>query len=93
MAIMTERTTRSSVSFAYPFHLSGVEGTYPPGTYAIEVSEEPIEGISFAAYRRTQTTIELPSNTAYVSRQVVEIEPADLAAALARDLETGNGKS
>jgi hypothetical protein len=93
MAIMTERTTRSSVSFAYPFYLCGVEGIYSPGTYAIELSEEAIEGMSFVACRRTQTTIELPSNTAHVSRQVVEIEPADLEAALARDLETGNGKS
>ncbi|AGK58614.1 hypothetical protein HYPDE_34713 [Hyphomicrobium denitrificans 1NES1] len=93
MAIMTERTTRSSVSFAYPFHLSGIEGIYPSGTYAIEVSEETIEGVSFVAYRRIQTTIDLPSNTAYMSRQVVEIEPADLEEALARDLETGNGKS
>ena len=93
MATMTERTTRSSVRFAYPFYLTGIEGSYPPGTYPIEVSEEPIEGMSFVGYRRTQTTIELPSNTAYVSRQVVEIEPADLAAALARELEAGNGKS
>jgi hypothetical protein len=93
MAIMTERTTRSSVRFAHPFYLAGIEGNYPPGIYAIEVSEEPIEGMSIVGYRRTQTTIELPSNTAYVSRQVVEIEPADLEAALARDLETGNDKS
>jgi len=90
---MTERTTRSSVSFAYPFYLSGVERIYSPSTYAIELSEEAIEGMLFVAYRRKQTTIELPSNTAHVSRQVVEIEPADLEAALARDLETGNGKS
>ena len=81
------------MSFAYPFYLAGIDGSYPPGTYAIEVSEEPIEGMSFVAYRRIQTTIELPSNTAYVSRQVVEIEPADLEEALARDFETGNGKS
>lgn len=61
MAIMTERTTRSSVKFAYPFCLTGIEGSYP-------------------------------SNTAYVSRQVVDIGPGP-AAALARDLEAGNGKS
>jgi hypothetical protein len=91
--VMTERTTRSAVSFAHRFHLAGIEGSYPPGTYAIEVSEEPVAGMTFVGYRRTQTTIELPSNKAYVSRQVVEIEPADLEAALARDLEAGNGKS
>lgn len=93
MAIMTERTTRSSVRFTYPFYLAGIDGSYPPGTYPIEVSEVPVEGMSFIGYRRTQTTIELPSNTAYVSRQVVEIEPADLEAALARDLEAANGIS
>lgn len=73
MAIMTERTTRSSVKFAYPFYLTGIEGSYPPRIYAIDVSEEPTES--------------------YVSRQVVEIGSADPAAALARDLEAGNGKS
>jgi hypothetical protein len=49
--------------------------------------------MSFVGHRRTQTTIELPSNTAYMSRQVIEIKLAELEAALARDLETGNGKS
>jgi hypothetical protein len=89
---MTERLTHKSVTFAHPFSLNGVEGTFPPGTYAIEVTEEQLEGLSYVAYRRLTTTIELPgSNTALISRQLVEIQPADLEAALARDAGIDNG--
>jgi len=91
---MTEASSFKSVSFAHPFSLDGIEGTFPPGTYAIEETREAVSGLSFIGYRRTKTTIELPSsNTAYVSRQLVEVEPAELEAALARDAEAGNGRS
>ena len=69
----------------------GMEGTFPAGTYAVEETREPVEGLSFIGYRRTKTTIELPSsNAAYVARQLVEVEPADLEAALATDAETSH---
>ena len=48
-----------TVSFAHPFSLSGIEGTFPAGTYAVEETREPVEGLSFIGYRRTKTTIEL----------------------------------
>jgi hypothetical protein len=90
---MTETSRQTSVTFTRPFWLDGVEGTYPPGTYAIEESREEVSGLSFIGYRRTKTTIELPgSNSALMSRQLVEIEPADLEAALARELEATNGE-
>jgi len=83
---MTETSSQRSVTFAHPFSLDGIEGMYPPGTYAISETREQVDGLSFIGYRRTKTTIELPgSNPAYVSRQVVEVEPEELAAALARD--------
>jgi hypothetical protein len=89
---MTERVSHKSVSFAHPFSLRGVERTLPLGTCDIEVTEEPLNGTSRIAYRRVSTTIALPSpNLASVSRQLVQVEPADLEAALARDMETGNG--
>lgn len=66
---------------------------YPPGTYAIEMFEEPIEGMSFVGYRRTQTTIELLRTPRTRRGKSLKIELADLEAALVRDLETGNGKS
>ena len=88
-----ERTPRSSASFGPPFCLLELRGRYPPGSYAVEVSQEPIEGMMLAGYWRTQSAIERPSNPASFSRQGVEFEPANLEAALARDLETGSGKS
>ena len=90
---MTETSNQRSVTFAHPFSLEGVEGMYPPGTYAISETREQVEGLSFIGYRRTKTTIELPgSNPAYVSRQLVEVEPDELEAALARDARADHGQ-
>ena len=82
---------RKSVTFAHPFSLDGIEGTYPAGTYDIAETHEQVEGLAFIGYRRTRTTIELPgTNVALISRQVVEMDPEDLAAALARDAGGGH---
>ncbi len=90
---MTERVRHKTVIFAHPFALKGVEGTFSPGAYAVEVTEEQLEGPSCIAYRRVLTTIALPaSNCAHVSRQLVEVEPEDLETALASDAEAGNGQ-
>lgn len=83
---MTEASALKSVTFAHPFSLDGIEGIYPAGTYEIAETREQVEGLSFIGYRRTRTTIELPgTNAALISRQVVEVDPEDLEAALARD--------
>lgn len=88
------RSGSRTVQFAHPFFLEGVEGTFPPGTYAVEETTEPVEGLTFIGYRRTKTTIELPwSSASCFARQLVEIEPADLEAALARDIEVSNVQS
>lgn len=88
---MTNTPIQTSVTFAHPFSLEGVEGTYPPGTYEVTESREQVDGLSFIGYRRTKTTIELPgSNPAYISRQVVEVEPADIEAALSLDARVGS---
>jgi hypothetical protein len=84
---MQDRITRRLVTFLNPFTLPGVEGERPAGTYAVETIEAPIDGLSFLAYRRVSTTIELPSAfAAMMSRQVVEIDPRDLEAAEKRDV-------
>ena len=89
---MTEGSSQKSVTFAHSFSLSGIDGIFAPGTYLIDETHEPVEGLSFIGYRRTKTTIELPTpNAAYHARQLVEVEPADLEAALARDAKLGNG--
>ena len=83
---MTERITRSTVHFAHPFTLPDVEGEQPPGAYAVETTEMPIDGLSFIAYRRVSTTIILASSQfGPGSRQIVTIDPLDLEAAQKRD--------
>ena len=85
---MTERLRHMTVRFARPFSLDGHDGTFPPGDYAVEVTEEPLDSMTVVAFRRTRTTIALPaSNIGSVSRQLVEIDPAALEAALAKDAE------
>jgi hypothetical protein len=83
---MIERVTVKSIEFANPFKLVGVEKSQPAGIYAVETVEEQLEGVSFVAYRRLSTTISLHGNTtATASRQVTDVDPIDLAAALDRD--------
>jgi hypothetical protein len=83
---MPERISRRSVTFLHPFSLVGVDGVQPAGTYTVETVEEPLENLSFIAYRRVSTTIVLPSsNTPTVRRQAVIIDPQDLEAAQKRD--------
>lgn len=87
---MTDSTIYRTITFAHPFSLEGVEGAYPPGSYEVTESREAVEGLSFMGYRRTKTTIALPGSlAAYASRQMVEVEPADIEAALERDVQVG----
>jgi hypothetical protein len=82
------RTTVASVDFRRAFTLRDGEGPFPPGTYLVETDEELIPSLSFLAYRRISTTIVVP--TAFggsTTRQAVEIDPADLVAALERDAQ------
>ena len=83
---MSTRTTLSSVTFTRPFTLSSVEGVQPAGTYRLVTEEEPLEGLSFAAYRRTATLLHLPAApTPGQTRQVVPVDPDELSAVLAVD--------
>jgi hypothetical protein len=83
---MTERITRSSVTFLHNFVMRDMDGVQPPGTYLIETVEDPLETLSFLAYRRVATTITLPAiGVVSRRRQVVSIDPDELQAALARD--------
>ena len=75
------RTTREDVTFEYPFALLGADGLQPAGTYAVDVDEELIEGLSFLAYRRVATTIYLPlPHGGSGSLQAVRVDPSELPA-------------
>jgi len=81
-----DRTTRKSVTFLRPFELAGVDEKFEAGTYIVETQEEMIEGLSFIAYRRVATTIEMPfKGFGQAARQVTTIDPKDLETAMNRD--------
>ena len=88
---MAGRTTRMSVTFSHPFWLADVDGIQPAGTYRIQTVDVTLDSLSFLAYRRVSTTIELPAvGTASSRRQVVTIDPVVLEAALKRDPAAGH---
>lgn len=82
---MTTRTTIKSVTFTRPFTLNGYDSPHPAGTYVVETDEEPIEDLSFLAYRRTGTRIHLPptpsqpgiSETANIDSAEVDLAVAE----------------
>ena len=84
------RTIRSTVTFTRPFSLNGFDGQQPAGSYSVETDEELLDGVSFPAYRRMATMMQLSSPANLESRgsgilQVAVIDPTQLAAALASD--------
>lgn len=81
---MLDRTTRTSVQFRHSFRLPGVVQLLSPGVYEVETVEERLNSLATVGYRRVSTTITLPGPTA-LSRQLADIDPSDLAAALAND--------
>jgi hypothetical protein len=85
---MNNRTSEERVTFNRTFLLPSVDEVLPAGIYLVETEEEQIDSLSFVAYRRVATTITLPAlGTETGSRQVIEIDPSELAAARAKDSE------
>ncbi len=83
---MSIRTTDTAVTFRRPFSLSSIEGIQPAGTYQVSTDEEQIAGLSFLAYTRIATLLYLPAGAKGDStRQIVKVDPAELAAALEHD--------
>jgi hypothetical protein len=83
---MSVRTTSKTITFMHPFNLSGVDKVQPAGTYTVETDEELLQTSSLPAYRRISTLMRLPARTTgAVLTQIVEVNPVELAAVLARD--------
>jgi len=86
---MSTRTKRVTLTFQHPFSLHGVERQLAPGQYEVVTNEELIEELSFPVYRRVATLIFLPAQAHWPSSiEMVNVDPADLAAAHARDQAT-----
>jgi hypothetical protein len=83
---MTIRTNSRVVTFARPFFLDGIVEEQPAGSYVVETDEERVETASVEAWRRISTLIRLPGQPgSLVLDQLIDIDPAELAAALERD--------
>lgn len=83
---MKTRTRETTVTFRRPFALAGLDEILPAGDYSVETEEALVEGISYAAYRRTATVLRLHAKPgpAHLTRAMT-IDPEELDAALARD--------
>jgi hypothetical protein len=58
----------------------------PAGTYRIQTLDVTLDSLSYLAYRRVSTTIEVPSVGVVRSRRhVIAIDPLELETALNRD--------
>ncbi len=80
---MNTRTTSRTLVFPRPFALSGLDGLQPAGVYVVEIDEEPIDEISFLAYRRTCTRLRLTPDPAHPGIvETVIVNPTELDAAL-----------
>jgi hypothetical protein len=84
---MTTRTTKRTVTFTRSFSLSGFDGEQPAGSYSVETDEELLDGVSFPAYRRLATMMQLDVKSVGPAGilQVAVIDPLQLEAALAAD--------
>jgi hypothetical protein len=87
---MFTRTKTRTVHFDAPFTLTGLEGVHPPGDYQVQDDEEQITGISWLAYRRVATTVEVIAGK---KKSLVHIDPSDLDAALDMDRGLSGQKS
>jgi hypothetical protein len=83
---MSTRTRSTSVVFAHPFELNGIDRVLPPGDYRVVTDEKLIECLSFPVYRRVATIIFVPAPSHRASFvEMVVIDPRDLRAAQVRD--------
>jgi len=86
---MSTRTTETTITFEHAFTLSSFDGTQPAGTYRLLTDEEEILGVSFIGFRRIATSLYVPAISASGSSvQVFQVDPAELAVALASDSGT-----
>jgi hypothetical protein len=77
-AVMTIRSRRETVTFRHPFQIRGVDRVLPAGAYEIITDEEMIEGLSFAAFRRVATMIQVPAEAGRAI-ELISIGSVDLS--------------
>ena len=89
---MPTRSIESTIHFSRPFRLTQFDRPQPAGSYRLITEEEQLEGLSFAAFQRVRTLLFLPANaTPGRAREVVNVDPVELAAAVVADALQGLG--
>ena len=79
---MMNRMTSTTVTFTRPFIIGGFDEVQVAGSYTVDTEEEQIAGLSFAAWKRTLTTMQVSRAGA---TEHVTVDPRELAEALLRD--------
>ncbi len=83
---MATRSKHTTLTFSNAFPLSEVDRPLPAGTYRVVVDEEDIPGLSFLAFRRTATMLQVPALSAPGGpTEMILVNPDELAAALEAD--------
>ena len=85
---METRTTHSTVTFARPFQLIGMDGVAPAGSYQLDTEEEKLDTLTYEAWR--QTAVIMQVKRAGVT-EYLPIDPEELRDALTRDAEATGG--
>ena len=80
---MSDRTTKTTVTFKMPFMLFELGELLPAGDYVVETQEELLQGVSFPAYQRVQTQIHLNPKPGVM--QKLTVDPIKLAATVRQD--------
>lgn len=82
---VTSRTTTSTVTFAFPFVLPGYSSELPAGTYEIIAEDELLANLSFAAYRRTATHIQVVNSDGTGRTELWPVDQHDLDLVISQD--------
>jgi hypothetical protein len=80
---MINRIRKSLYIFNKPFFLKSTGLTHMAGAYSIETEDEPLEGLSFEAYRHVSMTMIAQRQKAGAALQIYQIDRQELADAVA----------
>ena len=83
---MATQSRETTLIFSRAFALSEVDRPLPAGSYRVVVDGEDIPGLSFLAFRRIATMLQVPSLSAPSGpTEMFLVNPEELAAALETD--------
>lgn len=79
---MVTRTNTKHVTFRRPFSLCGFDSPQSAGTYTVDTEEELLETLSFPAWKRVVTSMQITRGSAM---EYLPVDPNELSGALVRD--------